>query len=106
MTISVPPKQAGYLADYTQGIIPILEGGDAAFVKRELSRLANALGEVILMTPQSAYRAPKRLKDGMIRLSRKPWFPVSGQTTDEWVYWDAAGQAWRYLAAQAPTSIS
>ena len=103
MTATVPPSQSGQLTTYSSGFVPLLEGGESAFVKRELETLRAVLEDVLIMTPQSATKAPPRLKDGMRRLSRNPWRPVSGQTADAWVYWDAAGQLWRYEST-APTT--
>lgn len=88
---------------YTVASPPTIPGGDAVYLAAQLAAIANSLSGVRLMTPQSAAVAPKVLQDGMLRLSRDPWRPVSGQTADAWVYYDAAGATWRLLAT-APTN--
>lgn len=93
---SAPPR-------YVVGSTPSLPGGDAVYLDSQLSAIANSLAGINLMTPQSATAAPKTLLDGMMRLSRNPWRPVSGQTVDQWVYWDAAGSVWR-LTTTSPTN--
>jgi hypothetical protein len=93
---SAPPR-------YVVGSAPALPGGDAVYLDSQLQAIANSLAGINLMTPQSATAAPKTLLDGMMRLSRNPWRPVAGQTTDQLVYWDAAGAVWRLLAT-APTN--
>lgn len=88
---------------YTVAAPPSIPGGDAVYLAAQLGAIANSLSGIRAMTPQSATVAPKALLDGMVRLSRDPWRPVSGQTADAWVYWDAAGGIWRFQAT-APTN--
>lgn len=81
---------------YKQGILPLLPGGEGPFAQREFDKLETVLSSHTDMLPQAATKAPSVLADGMIRLARNPWRPVSGQTVDKWVYYDAAGGIWRY----------
>jgi len=96
ITVKAPPS-------YTPQALPLLDGGDGKYMQNELVRLQAVLRAYQNLLPQAASEAPKTLVDGMIRLSRDPWRPVSGQTTDQLVYWDAAGSLWRLLAT-APTN--
>lgn len=104
--VQVPPTQDSDILNYVNSIIPIMSQGAAAFTQAQLARLLSKLPEMILMLPQTATEVPKQLRDGMIRLARNPWYPVSGQAADAWVYFDAAGQVWRYLRQTDPTSIT
>jgi len=103
MTASVPKLQVGTIPAYAPTLVPVIPGGNEAFTLNELQNLGDTVAKLVLMCPQSATALPKKLKDGMIRLARDPWWPVSGQTADAWVYWDAAGQVWRLLST-APTT--
>lgn len=91
------------LQPYTQGRPPITPGGDSIHTQNEMSKIATAINNAMLLIPQPAIAAPKNLADGMIRLSRQPWQPVAGTTTDAWVYYDASGGVWRLLST-APTN--
>lgn len=102
-TPTVPKMQAGSIAPFVAATIPIIPGGDAAYTQTSLQNLTDTVAKLVLMCPQSAVSVPKKLKDGMIRLARSPWYPVSGQTADAWVYYDAAGGIWSYLST-APTN--
>lgn len=88
---------------YSPANLPILGDGLAPYLQRELNKIRDAIYTTQRMTPQAASTAPKVLLDGMPRLSRYPWWPVSGQTADAWVYYDAVGKVWRY-SSTAPTS--
>lgn len=88
---------------YTPAALPLLDGGDSRYLQTELRDLKSVLDTYRLMLPQASVKPPKQLIDGMRRLSRNPWWPVSGQTVDAWVYWDAAGKVWRFDAT-APTT--
>jgi hypothetical protein len=59
---------------------------------------------MLRVTPQVATVTPKVLVDGMQRLTRNGWHPVAGQTTDQWVYWDAKGVVWRLLSTSPTTT--
>lgn len=72
-------------------------------MQNELQRIKSVLAAYSDRLPQATDKAPTAPSDGMIRLSRDPWRPVSGQTADAWVYYDAAGSVWRYLST-APTN--
>jgi hypothetical protein len=82
---------------YTVGSPPILEGGDGAFTRRELTKLKTTLDSILLLMPQGANAAPRKLVDSMVRFSRQPWWPVAGQVADAWVFWDAVAGAWKYV---------
>lgn len=104
MTATIPPKQSGLLPTLVQLPVPTLPGGAAVYTQQQVVNLTAVINELLIMCPQSATRAPQRLKDGMKRLARNPWWPVAGQVKDEWVYWDAAGQVWRYFIAEPTTT--
>lgn len=82
-------------AGYAQRPQPILEGRDKQYLDQELTAVGVAIGSLLRMTPQPATVAPKAPADGMIRLSRSPWRPLSGQTVDAWVYFDGPTAAWK-----------
>jgi hypothetical protein len=86
------------ITPYVRNPLPILVGGESAFYNNELQRISDTFKAYLEMLPQAATKAPDRLIDGMVRLSRDPWRPVASQTVDKWVYYDAAGGIWRYLA--------
>jgi hypothetical protein len=88
---------------YSTSVQPILPGGADAYVQKELGRIQAAIKATQALTPSAAVKAPEKPVDGMMRLARFPWRPVSGQTADAWVYYDAVGAAWRYLST-APTN--
>lgn len=88
---------------YTRGPQPLLPGGEDAYVQNELNTVSTAINTTAQFAVFSAKKAPPVPVDGMVRLSRDPWRPVSGQTTDQWVYYDAAGGVWRLLGT-APTN--
>lgn len=73
--------------------------GNPQYLARELQAISSAIQNLTLMTPQPATKAPVTLSDGMIRLARSPWRPLSGQTTDEWVFYDAPSGTWKLLNA-------
>lgn len=89
---------------YTPAVLPILPGGEGPYTQAELRRLQTVLGAYLNLLPQAAIKAPVTLVDGMIRMARDPWWPVAGQTADKWVYFDAAGAVWRYLATDPTTT--
>jgi len=74
-----------------------LDGSDSLYVLRELQAIGKSLNSVQLLTPQAAVSVPSTLIDGMQRLARAPWRPVTGQTEDAWVYWDASAAVWKLL---------
>lgn len=86
-------------SSFTPGSPPVLPGGDKRYLQSQLDQIAASLNAVVLLTPQPATVAPKGPVDGMVRLSRSPWRPVSGTTTDAWVYWDAPSSSWLLLHA-------
>lgn len=98
MTIAVKS-----LPSYSPQALPVIAGGEGRYAQNELQSIKDVLAAYSVCLPQAANKAPTAPSDGMIRLSRDPWRPVSGQTTDQWVYWDAAGSVWRLLAT-APTN--
>lgn len=81
---------------------PLLPGGGDTFVQNIAQRLQIAIEGLRRMVPHAAIKAPTTPRDGMVRLARRPWWPVSGQAADAWVYYDATGRVWRYLST-APT---
>lgn len=84
---------------YTPASQPALSQGSARYLQQQLSAIASSITMLNLLTPQPATEAPKVLLDGMIRLSRSPWRPVSGATTDAWVYYDLPTTSWLLLHA-------
>jgi hypothetical protein len=82
---------------YTPSPAPTLDGGDVLWGQQQFDRISATLNSLLALTPQPATAAPKAPQDGMIRLARSPWRPVSGQTADKWVYWDAPSGSWLYL---------
>jgi hypothetical protein len=88
---------------FVRGAQPILDGGDAAYSRRELDAIKVSLDSTQAFAVYAITKAPDPPLDGMRRLSRWPWWPVSGQAADAWVYYDAVGKVWRYDAT-APTS--
>jgi hypothetical protein len=92
---------------YIGSTTPVLEGSNQQYLLQELTRIGTAVATTQAMTPQSSVAPPKTSQktnlDGQMRLARYPWWPVSGQTADAWVYYDQAGGVWRYLST-APTS--
>lgn len=82
---------------------PLIDGGDGAYLRTELQNVHAAIESTQLFTPCPAIKAPASPVDGMIRLARKPWRPVAGQTVDKWVYYDGVGAVWRYLGTD-PTN--
>lgn len=80
---------------YVPGNLPGAPQGLPRYLQDELRRLEATLQTVILLTPQTATRAPRVPIDGMQRYAKDPWRPVVGQTTDRWVTYVAG--AWAYL---------
>lgn len=80
---------------YIRGDRPVLDGNDMVFLVGELRRISLTMRDLVDLCPQEANSAPARLRKSMIRFSMDPWWPVSGQTADAWVYFD--GTAWQYL---------
>jgi len=74
--------------------IPILEGGDGQYLQSELANIATSIATMLIFIPAVATKPPTSLGDGMIRLSRAPWQPLTGQSGDAWVQYNAATQTW------------
>lgn len=86
------------------GSLPILEGaGVFQWAQNRFNQLQATIGSLVAMAVGNAKALPKSPQDGMLKLARYPWWPVSGQSGDAWVYYDASGAAWRYLGT-SPTS--
>lgn len=85
------------LSPYVPRSQPQIPGGSDFYVRGELQAIAAAISTVLAMTPQVTTKAPTPLVDGMIRLARSPFYPVSGQTADAWVFYDAKLGSWHYL---------
>ena len=82
----------------TTPILPSTAGGDnSRFLLSELATLQAVLASTQNMVPQAAVQAPRMPVDGMQRLSRAPWRPLTGQTVDTWVYFDAPSNSWKAL---------
>ena len=91
---------------YNRQALPLISGGDLSWTSRELQRIEAAILSTQRLTPQPATEAPKTAVDGMIRLARQPWQPLSGRlgiTHDCWVYYDGAGKIWRHIG-EDPTN--
>lgn len=90
------PRPQGPAA-LTAGAIPSLEGpGWARWVVQRIQSLIITGQVLINQIPGARTAAPPNPQDGWTFLARDPWWPVSGQTADAWVYYDAAGGVWRY----------
>lgn len=74
---------------------PTLDGGDRAYVLEELRRLEATIRDLVDLVPQETNAAPPKLRPSMIRYAKDPWWPVTGQTADAWVWFD--GTDWQYL---------
>lgn len=82
---------------YTPSAYPTIPGGESFYLRAELDKIAASIRQLAAHTPQAATSAPSNPPDGLQRLARAPWRPVSGQTTDAWVFWDAVAKAWALL---------
>lgn len=101
MTASVKPSAP---TPPSQGAMPILEGeGAQTWVNKRVKSILTSLASLIQCAVSNSMAAPKVPQDGQLLLARYPWRPVSGQTTDQWVYYDGAAGIWRLLAT-APTN--
>lgn len=76
---------------------PTLAGGDPLYLQKQLQAISQAIQDLVVVAPQAAVKVPPVLIDGMIRLARSPWYPVSGQTADGWVYYDSPTASWNFL---------
>lgn len=94
---SIPPTPP-------QGATPTLEGSGAqVWADQRVKGLIRSVLGLIQMAVCNATKAPTSPADGTTKLSRWPWWPVSGQTADAWVFFDQAAAIWR-LTSTAPTS--
>lgn len=96
-------QQTNALAPARPTLVPLIPGGAEPYAANTMQRLQTMAENTLLMTPQAATQAPATLLDGMKRLARSPWRPVSGQTVDAWVYYDAAAGKWLFEGT-APTT--
>lgn len=103
MTSTVPLKQKSVPAAPVMSTLPLTLSGSHPYGQQQMASLKNAIETTQAFTPQTSLKAPSNPTDGMIRLARYPWWPVSGQSADAWVYFDGAGGVWR-LMSTAPTS--
>lgn len=87
------PAPTGYVV----GATPLIAGGDAVYLGRQLQAISDSILSLVRLTPQPATTPPRTLTDGMQRLARAPWWPVVGQTADRWVYFDGPTGTWLYL---------
>lgn len=85
------------LVHYTPSSLPLLPMGDGPYVQRELEAIKRTLDSLLLMAPQPATATPKQLADGMVRYARSPFWPVSGQVADAWVWYDQPNAVWKFL---------
>jgi hypothetical protein len=76
---------------------PTLGENLVRWANRNSGNLAASVSKLVAFCVSNAKAAPTKPQDGMLRLARSPWWPVSGQTADAWVYYDAAGNTWQYL---------
>jgi hypothetical protein len=63
------------------------------WVYTNLKLIMTAINQLVIMTPQSAIRAPAKPQDGMQRLARAPWCPITANETNVWVYWDVTANS-------------
>lgn len=96
-------KRTSGLSVTPSPLVPVLSGGAERYAQLTLSNVQTVAQNTMAMTPQAATAAPATPLDGMVRLARSPWRPVSGQTVDAWVYFDAALDEWVYQGT-APTT--
>lgn len=68
-----------------------------ANLTREFQAIQDTLTGVLDMLPQRTSVAPPRPRDGMVRFSVTPWWPVAGQAADRWVIFNDDLDAWAYL---------
>lgn len=88
----------------TLGAVPqIGSAGAARWVLQRVTSLVQSVQSLINQSVGARDAPPQNPQDGWLFLSRAPWRPVAGQTTDEWVYYDAAGGVWRLLST-SPTN--
>jgi hypothetical protein len=85
------------LVPYTPQSLPLLPSGAGPWTQREFQALKASLDALNLMCPQPATKMPSVLADGMIRYARSPFWPVSGQAADAWVWYDQANSVWKFL---------
>lgn len=94
---SAPPSPS-------QGAMPLLEGeGAQVWAFQRIKTLLNSVTALVACAVSNSLSAPKTPQDGQVLLARSPWRPVSGQTTDQWVYYDGAAGIWRLLST-SPTN--
>jgi hypothetical protein len=87
-----------------RGIQPLIQSTNwDRWVLERITAIYSGFANLISMCVSNAMQEPKVLQDAQVRLARYPWWPVSGQTADNWVYYDEAAGIWRYLST-APTS--
>ena len=77
--------------------VPGDEGPRAAHFAEELRALQETLEGVLYLLPQRSIAAPARPREGMIRYSMTPWWPVAGQAADRWVIYCEDTNVWNYL---------
>lgn len=92
--MSIP---ATFPVPFLRSLQPLLEGGEPIYLRNELNNVETAINSILLWLPQPATKAPAEVADGMVRLSRAPWRPVVGTTTDAWVFYDAPSGSWLLL---------
>lgn len=97
-------QQSDALSSSRPAPLPLMPGGNGPYSQRELSRLQAMAENTLAMVPQAATQAPTAPLDGMKRLARSPWRPVSGQTVDSWVFYDAAAGKWVYEGTAPATT--
>lgn len=82
---------------YVQSLLPITPDGYQRYYQNEFGRVEVSTKSIYDMVPCPATAAPKVPRDGMVRLSRSPWRPVAGTTTDAWVFYDLPSASWKLL---------
>ena len=88
-----------------QGAQPLLGGNGAqVWARARIVSLVRAVQQLVAMAVSNSLAAPVEPQDGMVRLSRWPWWPVAAQSADAWVYYDMAGGVWRLLSTSPTTT--
>lgn len=96
---SLVPGIKATLPTTLQGALPAANG--------QFGKLRDSINNLNVFAPITATQAPPGdPSDGMIRLAKSPWRPVSGQTQDAWVYYNAHAGAWEYLTGFSPAQTT
>ena len=88
---NLPASASAVPQSYIPTLTPQSEPGEAKVIKwvlANLLKIKTAVDQTTVMTPQSATKAPANPQDGMQRLARAPWCPITAGVTNVWVFFD------------------